>query len=109
MCLFSFSLERFWSSLGLQLVAQNDREIPSLWVFVSSDILNFQIILSQSQHVTAYFDLSALFLSFMQLHHMLTVDFFGTLCLLLLLWILGWLLVILMQLWGLMRLLVHRG
>ena len=60
MCLFSFSSKRFWSSLGLRLVAQNDREFASLWVFVSSDILNFQIILSHSQYVTASFDLTGI-------------------------------------------------
>ncbi|PON43341.1 Endonuclease/exonuclease/phosphatase, partial [Trema orientale] len=55
MCAFSSIPARFWRSIRLNLVAQNDKALPSLWVFCNSAVDNFQVIQSHSQHVSVSF------------------------------------------------------
>ncbi|PON75644.1 Endonuclease/exonuclease/phosphatase [Trema orientale] len=56
MCMFTAIPARFWRALGLELVAQNDKPLPSIWVFTSTAISNFQVTISHSQHVSASFE-----------------------------------------------------
>ncbi|PON33777.1 hypothetical protein PanWU01x14_349870 [Parasponia andersonii] len=52
MCMFSSIPSSFWNSLGFHLVAENDKALPSVWVFGTLAISNFQDSLS-SLHVTS--------------------------------------------------------
>ena len=57
MCLFS-SARSFFRKLGFSLVAFNNvpgKSVSTLWILVSSDIVDFNVILSHPQHVTASF------------------------------------------------------
>ena len=38
--------DRLWSTLGLSLVAQNDKALPSICVFKTSNIVNFKVVVS---------------------------------------------------------------
>ena len=84
--------DRLWSTLGLSLVAQNDKVLRSIWVFKTLNIVNFEVVASHPQHVTASFvfgGLSKLFLLFMLAPHILQGVVYGIPCLLFLFLILG--------------------
>ena len=58
MCLFSSARSSFFRKLGFSLVAFNNvpgKRVSTIWILVSLDIVDFNVILSHPQHVTASF------------------------------------------------------